>query len=74
MDFYFCYGTQHKYPFVGGHTKVSAKDREDAVCKFKAKHVDRKSGCVNCENICSEENWKKVVKNFPIYEICREVL
>lgn len=59
QKFYFTYGTSRLFPFRGGWTEVTAKDREEAVALFRIVHPDATPGIVNCSFIYPENEFRK---------------
>lgn len=57
---YFTYGTDEKYPYHGGWTRVVTDENVNPVEIFKQYHPNRVgSPFVNCAVIYSEEEFKK---------------
>lgn len=75
--FYFTYGLDEHYPYVGGWTEITAKDQETATRLFRVYHPDRISGILNCADFYTEEQFShtkmfKVGKNLGAG--CHEII
>lgn len=57
--FYFTYGCDEHFPFVGGWTEVVAEDIHMAHAVFRAFHPDRCQGLYNYSSLYSEESFAK---------------
>lgn len=73
--FYFTYGLDERFPFVGGWTEVIAEDIHMAHAAFRSFHPDRCQGLYNYSSLYSEESFAKTCmaesgKNFT--HGCRE--
>lgn len=59
-SFFFTYGTDEKYPFYGGWTRVNAPDRHTACGLFKLVHPCRDNvHLLNCASVYDEEQFHK---------------
>ena len=70
-DFYFTYGTNKRFPFRGGWTRVTAPSINVALSAFVSVHPNVK-GCINCANFYTEDEFNKtsMVKkgNYDVFE------
>jgi hypothetical protein len=57
--YYFTYGMDERYPFVGGWTEIEAPDSGTACRIFRAVHPDRISGCMNCASVYGENDFSR---------------
>ena len=46
--FYFTFGSDPGFPYQNTYLIVYAKNLDEAIEKFRAKHPDRHLNCVNC--------------------------
>lgn len=60
LNFYFTYGTADYYPYIGGWTTVSAPNYRQACEVFRAVHPNIRKGILNCADIYSETEFKKL--------------
>ena len=60
LNFYFTYGTDERYPYRGGWTTVTAPDYKKAVEVFRTVHPNIRKGIINCADIYSEMEFRKV--------------
>lgn len=60
LNFYFTYGTDERYPYRGGWTTVTAPDYKKAVEVFRTIHPNIRKGIINCADIYSELEFRKV--------------
>lgn len=76
MKFYFTYGTDSGYPFQRGWTEVRAKDFNDAVRAFRAYHMDRSPGVLNCADYYTEDEFAKsgMMETGNFGAFCHEVI
>lgn len=73
--FFFSYGTDPAYPFLGGWTEIEAPDRPSACKLFQIYHPNRpgSAGRLNCADIYSEDEFmdsELIDGNFGAY--CHE--
>ncbi len=55
-DFYFTYGSDERYPFRGGWTRITAQSINVALNVFVGLHPNR-DGCLNCCHYYTEEEF-----------------
>ena len=75
--FYFTYGLDEHYPYVGGWTEVVAHDTETAIQLFRIYHPDKIKSILHCADFYTEEQFShtkmyKEGKNFG--EGCHEII
>lgn len=56
--FYFTFGTNEHFPFIGGWVVVFANDRKEAVEIFRKHHPDHTPGIINCSDIYTESQFQ----------------
>ena len=57
--YYYTYGTDGEYPFIGGWTEVEAVSRQAANRLFRMVHPDKTPGILNCAFVYTEEQFKQ---------------
>lgn len=72
--YYFTFGTDNRYPYIGGWVLVYATDIKHAANLFREKYPDRDNyGCLNCADYYSEKEFKmKETGNLGAY--CHDVI
>ena len=55
-DFYFTYGSDERYPFYGGWTRITAPSIGVAINRFIKLHPNR-NGCLNCAHYYTEKEF-----------------
>lgn len=56
--FYFTFGSDPGFPYQDTYLVVYAKNLEEAIEKFRKKHPDRHTNCLNCAFFYTEEEWE----------------
>lgn len=74
--FYFTYGSDERFPFQNGWTEVHAENIEQAKTLFRAVHLDRTPGLLNCSWVYSQDTFEKskCFKNGNFGAHCHEVI
>ena len=76
--FFFSYGTDPAYPFLGGWTEIEAPRQSDACTIFKMYHPDRpeSAGRLNCSDIFTESEFRdnKAYVDAHCGRGCREII
>lgn len=57
-DFYFTYGSDERYPFYGGWTRITAPSINVALSIFASIHPNR-DNCLNCADYYTENEFKQ---------------
>ena len=76
--YYFTYGHDEEYPYVGGWTEICVPDclgEHDAREIFEIFHPNRaESGCINCAGVYSQESFEatRMAKEGNFGKTCHE--
>ena len=75
-SFYYTFGTASQFPYKKGWVEVQAKDRLEADMFFRLRFPDVNKGILNCSSVYTEEEFKKVMKNYENTDWykCHEVI
>lgn len=57
-DFYFTYGSDERFPFYGGWTRITAPSINVALSIFASIHPNR-DNCLNCADYYTEKEFKQ---------------
>ena len=57
VKYYYTYGTDREYPFIGGWTEVEAVSYQAANKLFRIVHPDKTPGILNCAFVYTEEQF-----------------
>lgn len=59
--YYYTYGSDREYPFIGGWTEVEAVSRKAANKLFRMVHPDKTPGILNCASVYTEEQFNNTI-------------